>query len=50
MQKEQDEKTMRDIAENLEILSHTNIATKEEFLHKLIENDIVETKMIKCNK
>ena len=45
-QMKQDENTINDIAEKLELVSNTNIVKKEELLHKLIGNDVVEAIMI----
>ena len=36
LQIKQDENTINDIAEKIELVSNTNIVTKEEVLHKLI--------------
>ena len=42
----QDEKTINDIAEKLEIVSNTNMVTKEELLQKFVAKDVVKNKMI----
>ena len=41
----QDENTINDIAEKLELTSNTNMITKEELLHKFIAKDVIK-KMI----
>ena len=41
----QDENTINDIAEKLELVSNTNMVTKEELLHKFIAKDVIK-KMI----
>ena len=42
----QDENTINDIAENLELVSKTNMVTKEELLQKLVAKDVIKNKMI----
>ena len=42
----QDEKTINDIAEKLELISNTNIVTKEELLRKFVAKDVIKNKMI----
>ena len=42
----QDEKTINDIAEKLELLSKTNMVTKEKLLQKLVAKDVIKNKMI----
>ena len=42
----QDENTKKDIAEKLELISNTNMVTKEELLHKFIAKDVIKNKMI----
>ena len=42
----QDENTINDIAEKLELISNTNMITKEELLHKFIAKDVIKNKMI----
>ena len=42
----QDENTINDIAEKLELLSNTNMVTKEELLHTFIAKDVIKNKMI----
>ena len=42
----QDENTINDIAEKLELISNTNMVTKEELLHKFIAKDVIKNKMI----
>ena len=41
-----DENTINDIAEKLEIVSNTNILTKEELLQKFVAKDVIKNKMI----
>ena len=41
----QDENTINDIAEKLELVSNTNMVTKEELLHKFIAKDVIKNKM-----
>ena len=42
----QDENTINDIAEKLELISNTNMVTKEELLEKFITKDVIKNKMI----
>ena len=42
----QDENTINDIAEKLELVSKTNMVTKEELLQKFIAKDVIKNKMI----
>ena len=42
----QDENTINDIAEKLELISNTNMVTKEELLQKFIVKDVIKNKMI----
>ena len=42
----QDEDTVIDVAENLKLVSITNMVTKEELLHNFIAKDIIKNKMI----
>ena len=42
----QDENTINDIALKLELVSNTNMVTKEELLHKFIAKDVIKNKMI----
>ena len=42
----QDENTINDIAEKLELKSNTNMVTKEELLQKLVTKDVIKNKMI----
>ena len=42
----QDEDTIIDIAEKLEIVSKTNMATKEELLQKFKAKDVIKNEMI----
>ena len=42
----QDENTINDIAEKLELESATNMATKEELLQKFVAKDVIKNKMI----
>ena len=41
-----DENTMNDIAEKLELVSNTNMVTKEELLQKFVAKDVIKNKMI----
>ena len=41
-----DENTINDIAEKLELVSNTNMVTKEELLHKFVAKDVIKNKMI----
>ena len=42
----QDEDTVIDVAEKLQLVSNTNMVTKEELLHKFIAKDVIKNKMI----
>ena len=42
----QDESTINDIAEKLELLSNTNLVTKEELLQKFVATVVIKNKMI----
>ena len=42
----QDENTINDIAEKLELVSNTNMITKEELLQKFVAKDVIKNKMI----
>ena len=42
----QDENTINDTAEKLELVSNTNMVTKEELLQKLVAKDVIKIKMI----
>ena len=42
----QDEDSVIDIAEKLKFVSNTNMATKEELLHKFIAKGVIKNKMI----
>ena len=42
----QDENTIKDIAEKLELVSNTNMVTKEELLQKFVAKDVIKNKMI----
>ena len=42
----QDENTINDIAEKLELISNTNMVTKEEHLQKFVAKDVIKNKMI----
>ena len=41
----QDENTINDIAQKLELVSNTNMVTKEELLHKFVAKDVIKNKM-----
>ena len=41
-----DENTINDIAEKLELVSNTNMVTKEELLQKFVAKDVIKNKMI----
>ena len=41
-----DENTINDIAEKLDLVSKTNMVTKEELLQKFIAKDVIKNKMI----
>ena len=42
----QDENTINDIAEKLELVSKTNMVTEEELLQKFVAKDVIKNKMI----
>ena len=42
----QDENTINDIAQKLELVSNTNMVTKEELLQKFVAKDVIKNKMI----
>ena len=42
----QDKNTINDIAEKLELVSNTNMETKEELLQKFVAKDVIKNKMI----
>ena len=42
----QDENTINDIAEKLELISNTFMVTKEELLQKFVAKDVIKNKMI----
>ena len=42
----QDEDTINDIAQKLELVSNTNMVTKEELLQKFVAKDVIKNKMI----
>ena len=46
LETKQDENTINDIAEKLELLSNTNMVTKEELLQKFVAKDVIKNKMI----
>ena len=41
-----DENTINDIAENIELVSNTNMVTKGELLQKFVAEDLIKNKMI----
>ena len=41
-----DENTINDIAEKLELVSNTNMVTKEENWQKFVAKDLIKNKMI----
>ena len=41
-----DDDTVYEVAENFELLSNTNMATKEELLQKFVAKDVIKNKMI----
>ena len=41
-----DEDTVFEIAEKLELVSNTNIVTKEELFHKFVAKDVIKNKLI----
>ena len=44
----QDENTIIDIAQKLELVSNTNTVTKEELLHKFIAKDVIKKQNDQC--
>ena len=42
----QDDNTINDIAEKLQLVSNTNMVTKEELLQKFVAKDVIKNKMI----
>ena len=42
----QEEDTVIDVAEKLKLVSNTNMATREKFLHTFIAKDVIKNKMI----
>ena len=42
----QDENTINDVAEKLELISNTNMVTKEDLLQKFVAKDAIKNKMI----
>ena len=42
----QDENTINGIAEKLELISNTNMVTKQELLQKFVAKDVIKNKMI----
>ena len=42
----QDENTINDIAEKLELVSKTNMVTKGQLLQKFVAKDVIKNKMI----
>ena len=42
----QNENTRNDIAQKLELVSNTNMVTKEELLQKFVAKDVIKNKMI----
>ena len=42
----QDENTINEIAEKLELISNNNMVTKEELLRKFVAKDVIKNKMI----
>ena len=41
-----DQNTINDIAQKLELISNTNMVTKEELLQKFVAKDVIKNKMI----
>ena len=41
-----DENTISEVAEKLELISNTNMVTKEELLQKFVAKDVIKNKMI----
>ena len=46
LETKRDENTINDIAEKLELVSNTNIVTKDELLQKFVAKDVIKNKMI----
>ena len=46
LEKRQDDNTLNDIAEKLQLVSNTNMVTKEELLQKFVAKDVIKNKMI----
>ena len=46
LETKQDENTINDIAEKLELVSNTNMVTKGELLQKFVAKDVIKDKMI----
>ena len=42
----QDENTINEVAEKLELVSNTNMVTKQELLQKFLAKDVIKNKMI----
>ena len=42
----QDDDTINEVAEKLELISNTNMVTKEELLQKFVAKDVIKNKMI----
>ena len=42
----QDENTINEVAEKLDLVSNTNMVTREELLQKFIAKDVIKNKMI----
>ena len=42
----QDENAINDIAEKIELISNTNMVTKEELLQKFVAKDVIKNKML----
>ena len=42
----QDENTINEVAEKLDLISNTNMVTKEELLQKFVAKDVIKNKMI----
>ena len=45
-ERKRDENTTNDNAEILELVSNTNMVTKEELLQKFVAKDVIKNKMI----
>ena len=44
--KKQDENTINDTTEKLELVSNTNVVTKEDLLQKFVAKDVIKNEMI----